>query len=157
MLCMLASIYCAGEVRKMGYTDCFCLKKRAFASTVKRLVGRDRPTSFVRVVTVASSVTVARAKPAVRSTRRAFALTSAWHCRLLVRNHKLLPAHLPSEISLTVTWCVACLNRERQAPIFRPTFRITRPGVNVAERSEPAGLFRLAFIRLLAVLQSSAK
>ena len=28
------------------------------------------------------------------------------------------------------------------------TFRITRPGVDVAERSEPAGLFRLAFIRL---------
>ena len=32
------------------------------------------------------------------------------------------------------------------------TFRITRPGVDVAERSEPAGLFRLAFIALFCAI-----
>jgi hypothetical protein len=32
--------------------------------------------------------------------------------------------------------------------IRRLTIAITRPGVNVAERSEPAGLFRLALIAL---------
>ncbi len=34
-----------------------------------------------------------------------------------------------------------------QQPGLSSTFRITRPGVNVAERSEPTGLFRLALIR----------
>ena len=33
------------------------------------------------------------------------------------------------------------------------TFRITQPGADVAERSEPPGLFPLAFIRWFAVLR----
>lgn len=35
---------------------------------------------------------------------------------------------------------------------FRRTIRITRPGVDVAERSEPTSLIRLAFIRLFCGL-----
>jgi hypothetical protein len=37
------------------------------------------------------------------------------------------------------------------------TIRITRPGVDVVERSEPAGLFRLAFIRLFVEISQRRK
>ncbi len=45
--------------------------------------------------------------------------------------------------------CVWRCVHVRRLDFSRITFRITRPGVNVTERSEPTGLFRFAFIRLL--------
>jgi hypothetical protein len=39
----------------------------------------------------------------------------------------------------------------------RRTSRITRPGDRVAERSEPTGLFRLAFIRLFVLVMIQAQ